>query len=60
MGSITIGPVAASDCGLNQVVILDNLSRGTLRNVHAALQDPRVTFVRGDIRDTGLVRRRLS
>ena len=34
-----------------RIVILDNLSRGTLTNVAAALEDRRVTLVRGDIRD---------
>jgi UDP-glucose 4-epimerase len=39
------------------IVILDNLSRGTLANVEHALKDPRVTLVRGDIRDMDAVRR---
>jgi UDP-glucose 4-epimerase len=34
-----------------RIVILDNLDRGTLANVAGALKDPRVTLVRGDIRD---------
>jgi len=34
-----------------RIVILDNLVRGSLANVEAALKDPRVTLVRGDIRD---------
>ena len=34
-----------------QIVILDDLSRGTLANVEQALQDPRVSLQRGDIRD---------
>ena len=34
-----------------RIVILDNLSRGTLANLADALKDPRVTLVRGDIRD---------
>jgi UDP-glucose 4-epimerase len=37
-------------------VILDNLIRGTLANVEHALKDPRVTLVRGDIRDMNTVR----
>lgn len=37
------------------IVILDNLDRGTLRNVEAALADPRVSWVRGDIRDAPTV-----
>jgi UDP-glucose 4-epimerase len=34
-----------------QIVIIDNLNRGTLHNVDEALKDPRVSLVRGDIRD---------
>src|SRR5262245_56747025 len=34
-----------------RIVVLDNLDRGTLANVEGALTDPRVTLVRGDIRD---------
>lgn len=40
-----------------RIVILDDLSRGTLANVARALDDPRVTLVRGDIRDPDTVRR---
>ena len=39
------------------IVILDDLSRGTLANVEAALKDPRVTLVREDIRDVKAVHR---
>jgi UDP-glucose 4-epimerase len=39
-----------------RIVILDNLARGTLANVEHALADPRVSLVRGDIRDAQLVR----
>jgi len=38
-----------------QIVILDNLVRGTLANVEEALRDPRVKLVRGDIRNAGVV-----
>jgi UDP-glucose 4-epimerase len=38
-----------------RIVILDNLVRGTLANVEEILKDPRVTLVRGDIRDVDLV-----
>ena len=34
-----------------RIVILDNLVRGSLANVTQALNDPRVTLLRGDIRD---------
>lgn len=43
-----------------RVVILDNLVRGSLSNVTAALNDPRVTLVRGDIRDVEAVRRAME
>jgi UDP-glucose 4-epimerase len=38
-----------------RIVILDNLVRGSLRNVEHLLGDPRVRLVRGDIRDRTLV-----
>jgi UDP-glucose 4-epimerase len=34
-----------------EIVIYDNLVRGTLHNVEGALKDPRVRLVEGDIRD---------
>jgi UDP-glucose 4-epimerase len=40
-----------------RIVIFDNLSRGTLRNVESALTDPRVALVEGDIRDVAAVHR---
>ena len=40
-----------------QVVILDNLSRGSPANIAHALQDRRVSLVRGDICDSGVVAR---
>ncbi|HMO46676.1 MAG TPA: NAD-dependent epimerase/dehydratase family protein [Rubrivivax sp.] len=40
-----------------RIVILDNLVRGSLANVTQALNDPRVTLVRGDIRDRDAVAR---
>jgi UDP-glucose 4-epimerase len=39
-----------------RIVILDNLARGSLANVEQALKDPRVTLIRGDIRDVDAVR----
>jgi UDP-glucose 4-epimerase len=39
-----------------RIVILDNLSRGSLANVEHALTDKRVTLVRGDIRDVDTTR----
>jgi UDP-glucose 4-epimerase len=38
-----------------QILILDDLSRGTLANVDEALSDPRVLLIRGDIRDPATV-----
>ncbi len=40
-----------------RIVIVDNLDRGSLANVEAALKDPRVELVRGDIRDPATVNR---
>ena len=54
IGSTTID-ILCRDHAPEQIVILDNLERGTLRNVEHALQDPRVTLVRGDIRDVDTV-----
>jgi UDP-glucose 4-epimerase len=39
-----------------EIVIFDNLARGTLRNVKGALEDPRVRLVEGDIRDAAATR----
>src|SRR6202167_975864 len=35
----------------NRVIIFDNIHRGSLVNVEGALKDPRITLVKGDIRD---------
>jgi UDP-glucose 4-epimerase len=56
VGSTTID-LLLRDYSPESIVILDNLSRGTLANVEATLQDPRVSLVRGDIRDAELVRK---
>jgi UDP-glucose 4-epimerase len=40
-----------------QIVIYDNLVRGTLRNVEESLKDPRVVLVEGDIRDVAATRK---
>jgi UDP-glucose 4-epimerase len=55
VGSTTID-LLLRDYAPARIVILDNMSRGTLANVENALKDPRVTFVHGDIRDVDLVR----
>ncbi|MCZ8131119.1 MAG: NAD-dependent epimerase/dehydratase family protein [Steroidobacteraceae bacterium] len=56
IGSTTIDRLLR-DHAPARVVILDNLARGSLANVEAALADPRVTLVRGDVRDAEAVRR---
>ena len=55
-GSTTID-LLLRDYSPASIVILDDLSRGTLANVEAALKDPRVTLVREDIRDVEAVHR---
>ena len=54
IGSTTID-MLLRDYSPSKIVILDNLVRGTLANVEEALKDPRVTLVRGDIRDIDTV-----
>ncbi len=54
VGSTTID-LLLREYSPGRIVILDNLSRGTLANVEIALRDPRVTLVRGDIRDAAVV-----
>ncbi len=54
IGSTTID-LLLRDYSPASVVIFDNLSRGTLANVEVALKDPRVKFVREDIRDVDAV-----
>jgi UDP-glucose 4-epimerase len=39
----------------DEVVILDNLSTGSLKNIEPFRSNPRLQFVKGDIRDTTLV-----
>jgi UDP-glucose 4-epimerase len=55
IGSTTID-LLLRDHNPARIVILDNLSRGTLDNVEAAVRDPRVSLVQGDIRDVDAVR----
>jgi len=50
VGSTTID-LLLRDYSPASIVILDDLSRGTLANVEAALKDSRVALVQGDIRD---------
>lgn len=59
VGSTTID-LLLRDYSPASIVIIDDLSRGTLVNVEAALKDPRVTLVREDIRDVGTVHRAMQ
>jgi UDP-glucose 4-epimerase len=54
VGSTTID-LLLRDYNPGSVVILDNLTRGTLANVEDALRDSRVNLIRGDIRDVATV-----
>jgi UDP-glucose 4-epimerase len=56
VGSTTID-LLLSEHSPAHVLILDNLSRGTLANIEQAMKDPRVTLMRGDIRDAEAVRK---
>jgi len=56
VGSTTVD-LLLRDYSPARIVILDNLTRGTLANVERSLRDPRVTLVRGDIRDTDILRK---
>jgi UDP-glucose 4-epimerase len=55
IGSSTIDQILAGYAPA-RIVILDNLTRGSLSNVSSALTDKRVKLVRGDIRDVDAVR----
>jgi UDP-glucose 4-epimerase len=55
IGSTTID-LLLRDHAPERIVILDNLSRGSLANLEHALPDKRVTLVRGDIRDIDITR----
>jgi UDP-glucose 4-epimerase len=59
IGSATIDQLLA-DHSPARIVILDNLARGSLGNVAQCLKDPRVTLIRGDIRDREAVRRAVA
>ena len=56
IGSTTID-ILLRDHKPEKIVILDNLSRGTLRNASEALKDRRVELIEGDIRDVATVHR---
>lgn len=55
IGSSTIDQVLKAHAPA-RIVILDNLSRGSLDNIGSAISDKRVTLVRGDIREVRAVR----
>lgn len=55
IGSTTIDQLLREDVG--QIVIYDNLTRGSMHNVAEILNDKRVTLVKGDIRDVEATRR---
>jgi UDP-glucose 4-epimerase len=42
--------------GIEEIVVLDNLTRGRRQNLESALVSGKITMVEGDIRDAGLVR----
>lgn len=54
IGSTTVD-LLLRDHAPAQVVVLDDFSRGTRANLAAALRDPRLTIVEGDVRDRQLV-----
>jgi UDP-glucose 4-epimerase len=56
VGSTTID-LLLRESSLEKIVILDNLNRGSLANVEVALKDPRVSLVKGDIRDVEILKR---
>lgn len=56
IGSTTVEALLAQH-DPRRVVIFDNLSRGTLRNIASVINDPRVTLVEADIRDRAAVER---
>jgi len=46
--------------GFDEIVVLDNFTRGRRRNLDSALASGKVTIVEGDIRDLDLVRRAMD
>ena len=59
IGSTTIDALLHS-WNPGRIIVFDNLSRGTRGNLEAALRDPRVTLVEGDIRDVAALGRVVS
>ena len=54
IGSTTIDQILAHESP-EEIVIFDNLVRGSMRNVEQILKDPRVRLVEGDIRDRAAI-----
>jgi UDP-glucose 4-epimerase len=46
--------------GIEEIVVLDNLSRGRHQNLESATASDRITFIEGDIRDTNLIARAIE
>ena len=46
--------------GIQEIVVLDNLTRGRRQNLEFALASGRITILEGDIRDTNLVARAME
>ena len=46
--------------GIEEIVVLDNLTRGRRQNLESAMAGGRVTLVEGDIRDTNLLARTME
>jgi UDP-glucose 4-epimerase len=59
IGSTTVDELLRSTYP-RRIVIFDDFSRGTDANIAAALRDPRVTLVTGDVRDRAAVARVLQ
>ena len=59
IGSTTVDELLRSTAP-RRIVIFDDFSRGTTANIAAALRDPRVALVTGDIRDRAAVGRALE
>jgi UDP-glucose 4-epimerase len=48
------------DEGFQEIVVLDNLTRGRRQNLESALASGKITIIEGDIRDTDLVLRAMQ
>ena len=59
VGSATVDELLRSTSP-GRIVIFDDFSRGTTANIDAALRDPRVTLVTGDVRDRVAVARAIE